>query len=192
MSSAAVEEPTAEPVAEPAVEEAAPAEPAAPVDATREIMEEPARLSEASTTEATSNTEQHDEAAADADTGLALEALEKVINDAKLAQHDLKETLDAGLAPARSLRLRRKSKDLEKAFAEMASGTLERVFHKIDIDGSGTLEPHELKQAFDEFGRPCSDDAIKAAFKALDTNNDGVISLEEFKSIAFKISTSTA
>ena len=155
------------------------------MNATGEITEPAARLSEASTVEAETSTE----AAADADTDLALQALEKLIATAKLTQNDLKETLDAGLAPARTLRLRRKSKDLEKAFAELASGTLERVFHKIDIDGSGTLEPHELKKAFDEFGRPCSDDAIKAAVKALDTDNDGVISLAEFKSIAWKIST---
>ena len=40
-------------------------------------------------------------------------------------------------------------------------------------------------------GRPTSDAAIQAAIKALDTDNDGKISLEEFKAIAWKISTSS-
>lgn len=125
-------------------------------------------------------------------TMLALEALEQLIATAKATQHDLKETIEAGLAPARSLRLRRKSKDLEKSFADMAAGALERVFFAIDKDGSGTLEPHELKKAFEAFGRPASDETIRSAIKALDTDNDGAISLEEWKMLAWKVMSSAA
>ena len=138
---------------------------------------------------ATGAPQELDDPTVDASVQLALEALEKIIERAKTTNTDLKESLDAGLAPGRSLRLRRKSKELEKEFAKLADGTLDIVFNRIDKDGSGTLEPHELKQAFEEMGRPATDDAIRAAVAALDTDNDGVISFDEFKQIAFKIST---
>ena len=133
---------------------------------------------------------EHEQPTVDASVQLALEALEKLIDRAKTTNTDLKDSMEAGLAPARSLRLRRKSKELETEFAKLAVGSLDVVFNRLDKDGSGTLEPHELKQAFEEMGRPTTDEAIKAAVAALDTDNDGVISFDEFKQIAFKISTS--
>ena len=60
------------------------------------------------------------------------------------------------------------------------------VFFAIDKDGSGTLEPHELKKAFEglEAGLRRDD---QSAIKALDTDNDG-ISLEEWKMLAWVMS----
>ena len=116
-----------------------------------------------------------------------LEALEHLINAAKTTSTDIKEANEAGLAPGRALRLRRKSKELEIKFASLASSSLESVFKSLDKDNSGTLEASELKEAFAQLGRPQTDEAIKAAIKALDSNNDGVIDLAEFKQIAWKI-----
>ena len=131
----------------------------------------------------TSETEEEEEASRLA----TLEALEHLINAAKTTSTDIKEANEAGLAPGRALRLRRKSKELEIKFASLASSSLESVFKSLDKDNSGTLEASELKEAFAQLGRPQTDEAIKAAIKALDSNNDGVIDLAEFKQIAWKI-----
>ena len=97
---------------------------------------------------------------------------------------------EMGLAPGRTLRLRRKSKDLEAKATELMAGKLEAVFKAVDADGNGYLEPAELKIAFEKAGLPASDEQIKQSIKALDTNNDGKIDLEEFKAIAWKNNTS--
>ena len=109
-----------------------------------------------------------------------LAALETLINAARVNTTDIKEADEAGLAPGRQIRLRRKSKELELQFASMASASLERVFSQLDKDNSGSLEHSELKEAFAQLGKPQTDEAIQAAIKALDTNNDGVIDLAEF------------
>ena len=87
-----------------------------------------------------------------------------------------------GLAPGRTLRLRRKSKDLEAQATAIMADKLEAVFKAVDADGNGYLEPDELKVAFEKAGLPASDDQIKQSIKALDTNNDGKIDLEEYVS----------
>ena len=56
---------------------------------------------------------------------------------------------------------------------------------QFDTDGSGTLDASELKAAFRAAGRPCTDASIRKCMALLDTNNDGVIDLEEFKAIAW-------
>ena len=107
----------------------------------------------------------------------------------------LRALLLVGEAPAsgkrggRGVRLRKKSKDLEMECLQLLAGTLETVFRSFDTDNSGTLEPEELKAAFEAAGRPTSDDKIRQCYKALDTNNDGVISLDEFKQLVWVVST---
>ena len=58
---------------------------------------------------------------------------------------------------------------------------LERAFTKIDLDGNGTIDPTELKAAFDEAGRSVSEETINEVFKKLDTNGDKAIDLEEVR-----------
>jgi Ca2+-binding EF-hand superfamily protein len=68
---------------------------------------------------------------------------------------------------------------------------LEEVFKLFDTDGSGSLDASELKAAFAAAGRPADDETIRKSIAALDENNDGVISLDEFKAIAWKNATSS-
>merc|ERR1719473_2678521 len=103
---------------------------------------------------------------------------------------EIKESAEMGLAPGRTLGLRRKSKDLEAQATALMAGKLETVFKTVDADGNGYLEPAELKVAFERAGLPASDEQIKQSIKALDTNNDGKIDMEEFKAIAWKNNTS--
>ena len=85
-------------------------------------------------------------------------------------------------------RAKRRSKMYEDDFGETMGPTLEAVFKKFDTDNSGELDESELKAAFDACGRPSDDDTIKKSIQALDTDNNGLISLEEFKAIAWKVS----
>ena len=64
-------------------------------------------------------------------------------------------------------RARRKSRELEKSFQDLMAERLEKVFHHFDADGSGTLDPSELKAAFAAAGRPSDDETIQAAIKAV-------------------------
>ena len=63
---------------------------------------------------------------------------------------------------------------------------MDAVFKKIDLDGNGTLDHHEIKKAFDAVKMPITDEEIMATMNDLDNNGDGVLSLEEFKTILWK------
>lgn len=65
---------------------------------------------------------------------------------------------------------------------------LETIFKQFDADGNGTLDHSELKAAFEAAGRPADDETIAAALTKLDTDGDGVVSMEEFKAIAWQCS----
>ena len=52
------------------------------------------------------------------------------------------------------------------------------VFAVMDRNGDGSLDPVELSCRLSDFGVP--DEHIERLFYLLDTDNDGVISLEEF------------
>ena len=122
----------------------------------------------------------------DNDAAEAIAAIEKLITAGKEATRDAKESSEVGLAPGRTLRLRRKSKDLEAQCMELLGSKLEKAFKTFDLDGNGTLEQGELKAAFEAAGRPATEETIAKAVKELDTDGDGVISLDEFKAIAWK------
>jgi len=119
-----------------------------------------------------------------------LDAIERVIKEGKEVAADLADSQAAGLAPGRILRQRRKSRDLEAQCMQLMGDSLERAFKTFDADGNGTLDAAELKEAYKLAGRAVTDDQIKDAIIALDTNNDGLISLDEFKAIAWRIGTS--
>merc|ERR550514_39526 len=122
------------------------------------------------------------------------ETIDKIITMAMKMERDIKENAEDEQAPgelgrmaaSRAPRLRRKSKELQESFQETTGPKLEAIFHSIDTDRSGNLDKGELKRAFEAAGRPADDDTIERAVKTLDTDGDGLISLEEFKSIAWR------
>ena len=59
---------------------------------------------------------------------------------------------------------------------------VEAVFNRLDKDSSGSLDESELKEALVAAGRPSDDEAVRETLASLDTNNDGVVSYEEFVS----------
>jgi len=103
----------------------------------------------------------------------------------KEMEKEVQESVEMGLAPGRTLRMRRKSKDLQDQATTLMAGKLEAVFKAVDTDGSGFLDPDELKVAFEKAGLPATDAQIKSSMKIMDSNNDGKIDLEEFKNIAW-------
>jgi len=105
-----------------------------------------------------------------------------------LAQEE-KFIQEAGLGPVKAMRVRRKSRELQLEAIEIMGPKLESTFKQFDLDGSGTLTPMELKQAFKAAGRAATDASVKKCMDLLDTNNDGVIDLEEFKAIAWHMET---
>ena len=107
------------------------------------------------------------------------------------AEEDEKRPGVVGRVASTTLRRhRRASKELEDNFHALMGHQLERVFRRFDADGSGALDAAELRAAFEAAGRPADDDTIERAILALDTNSDGVISLDEFKAIAWRCATS--
>jgi hypothetical protein len=86
-------------------------------------------------------------------------------------------------------RARQRSKDLMDEIARMMEGNLESAFMQFDKDGSGTLDAQELAAAYAAAGMPIDENKLVRCMKVLDTNGDGVIDLEEFKSIAVKLKT---
>ena len=77
----------------------------------------------------------------------------------------------------------RKSRELQDKMAEIMGSELESVFAAIDTDGNGHLDDQELKKAFEDIGKPISDEKLEIAMKTIDANHDGKISLDEFKNI---------
>lgn len=115
----------------------------------------------------------------------AAEVLRLLIDAGRNMEKELKQNEALGLAPSRSLRIRRKSKELQAKATDIMSADLERIFNQFDLDGNGTLDASELKAAFEAAGQPASDEAIARSMKVVDKDGDGTISFEEFKSIAW-------
>lgn len=67
------------------------------------------------------------------------------------------------------------------------SDVLRNVFNTFDTDGNGVLDKSELKAAFKDFRGGLSDEAIDAIIADADTNNDGVVSFEEFVALVKKL-----
>ena len=76
--------------------------------------------------------------------------------------------------------------DKEK-FNEVA----QKLFDQYDLNKNGVICEKELSNALTSFtagsGAPVPDaDTVKQVFMSLDTNNDGALSLEEFKQFLIK------
>lgn len=121
-----------------------------------------------------------------------LEAIANIVKKGRANEKEEKWAQEAGMPPGMGLRLRRRSRDLEAECLEITGAELERVFKKFDVNGNGALEVSELKAAFDAAGRTASEALIKQCYKKLDTDKDGVISLEEFKKISWHLSMAEA
>ena len=116
-----------------------------------------------------------------------LTQIEDLMSNSSKAKQEAVECEEMGMAPARVMRMRRKSKDfMEEGLSMFASfePSLERVFDEIDTDKSGFIEPTELHGAFEKLGRKKTQREIKLAVEKLDTNGDGMISLDEFKKLS--------
>ena len=56
------------------------------------------------------------------------------------------------------------------------------AFHKVDRDNSGFITPNEVEEMlFETYGYPALEEEIKMFMDDFDTNHDGKVSLEEFK-----------
>lgn len=61
---------------------------------------------------------------------------------------------------------------------------LEAMFKSMDADGSGKVSEEEMKAAILKvYGEGLKDEILKEMMKAADTNNDGEVDLDEFKTI---------
>merc|ERR1719240_906259 len=61
---------------------------------------------------------------------------------------------------------------------------LQAIFKKLDANGDGFLDEDELVSAFSAIGSPADADTIHHSFTLLDKNHDGMVTLDEFRSIA--------
>lgn len=65
---------------------------------------------------------------------------------------------------------------------------LKKVFQRIDLDSSGTLELEELETAARELGVRCSKNSLKKVFKLIDIDQSGSIDFQEFSIFFAKVS----
>lgn len=76
--------------------------------------------------------------------------------------------------------------------ASVNSGSIEKIFSLIDVDGNGSITVAEatkiLLKLNSKLNRNYGEEELNSFFKALDKNNDDSLSLEEFKS-AFELLT---
>ena len=58
------------------------------------------------------------------------------------------------------------------------------IFKSVDIDGNGRIEKNELQDAFSKtLGREATEVEVENMFKAVDMNDDGKISFDEYFTI---------
>ena len=68
-----------------------------------------------------------------------------------------------------------------------STSTVDVEFDRMDKDGSGSLDIEEVREALSDAGQPADEQAVRATMEALDTNRDGVVSREEFKSAVISV-----
>jgi Ca2+-binding EF-hand superfamily protein len=54
------------------------------------------------------------------------------------------------------------------------------MFYKIDVDGSGEIEPAEFVQAISKMGLKLSQEELDAVVHELDVDGDGTVELHEY------------
>lgn len=68
-----------------------------------------------------------------------------------------------------------------RTFVEQTEKELSKLFKSIDRDQNGQLDKSELKLAFNRAGLAIPNMKLDQFFAEIDTNNDGVISFEEWR-----------
>merc|ERR1712086_837113 len=64
----------------------------------------------------------------------------------------------------------------------------EEAFKRVDKDNSGFITSNEVEELlYETFGYPALEEEIKMFMEGFDTNNDGKVSLEEFKATLTKM-----
>ena len=64
----------------------------------------------------------------------------------------------------------------------------EATFHRVDRDGSGSITPDEVEVLLTEtYGFPPLEDEVKMFMEEFDLNQDGRVTLEEFKSALIRM-----
>lgn len=58
---------------------------------------------------------------------------------------------------------------------------LPKVFYRLDMDGSGSIDVDEMRQAMQEFGVACTDVELASMFIDADVDGDGTIDFAEFR-----------
>ena len=71
-----------------------------------------------------------------------------------------------------------KKQILDPAFNQTIAEPLQILFHAVDADNDGSIEKEELALFFESLGLDKS--AAPVSFEAMDTDKDGIISLDEF------------
>ena len=56
----------------------------------------------------------------------------------------------------------------------------QEVFDSYDVDGNGVIEKKEMETILQRLGQPARSEQIELLFKKLNTNNDSVLSFDEF------------
>ena len=75
-----------------------------------------------------------------------------------------------------------RSRSPSKDEIEMKRMMAEKMFGRIDIDGSGRLDSNEMKALFKELGLSLSPDQEEAVLKMIDTDGSGDVCFDEFLS----------
>ena len=125
---------------------------------------------------------------------------EKVTAGRSLEQ-EIRDANEVGEAPFKAVRVRRKSKDLEKEAMQLLSDELEKVFLSCPRDADGLLPTTELKDALDKApgDLKTSHEALSPIIKEINFKKTGRfdvkgtgIDFEEFKSIAWSTAVGSA
>ncbi|XP_034044061.1 parvalbumin-7 [Thalassophryne amazonica] len=70
----------------------------------------------------------------------------------------------------------------------MSAENVKKVFHILDVDGSGFIEEEELKfvlKGFSKEGRNLTDKETNEFLKAADQDGDGKIGIDEFEALVY-------
>jgi Ca2+-binding EF-hand superfamily protein len=69
---------------------------------------------------------------------------------------------------------------LSREFSENEMVDFRAAFNMFDLDASGTIETHELKEVLTQLGEAPSDEDIQEMIILVDENKDGVVDFDEF------------